>query len=374
MSGPPREKYKSRTKELLKGTGLGNQKKNTAKRRASSKPIKLNRYRKGNGLFIRIYKKARKIKPIPLFILCILLGLSVLGIFRLFFSNNSLEVFVNETSVGKAINMKLTDNELIKTLTAKLEEENDSKIKINENIKLVPARGKNDELLTDDALVSKLTKSVTYDVEAATIYINDKAYVTLADKKTAEGLLNQYKNKYVDKDVDPKNTEVSFVEKVEIKQGFVEDEKITTPDNAINVISETVKAEGKYKVAKGDYLSTIAAKHGMSLEEVCKINGITPDTIIGIGKELNVVSQKPVLSVKSVTKVVSIEPIPMPVEEQEDASYSRGVTSVVKQGKDGKKEVTRLITKINNVKQDEQKEEKILEQPVAKLVIKGTGS
>jgi len=93
---------------------------------------------------------------------------------------------------------------------------------------------------------------------------------------------------------------IDFDENVEVVQAYVDADKISTLDEAIEAVTKTSEKSKKYEVVAGDTLGAIAEKNDMSIEDIIKLNTVTiPNTsaTIRVGDEITISSPEPELSV-----------------------------------------------------------------------------
>ena len=74
------------------------------------------------------------------------------------------------------------------------------------------------------------------------------------------------------------------------------------------------------------------------------------------------------------TEVIEYEaPVPFETETREDSSMFKNESKVIQEGKDGLKLVEARLIKVNGIEQDKEViSEKVIKEPVKKIVVKGT--
>ncbi len=93
---------------------------------------------------------------------------------------------------------------------------------------------------------------------------------------------------------------IDFDENVEVVQAYVDADKISTLDEAIEAVTKTSEKSKKYEVVAGDTLGGIAEKNDMSIEDIIKLNTVTipnENATIRVGDEITISSPEPELSV-----------------------------------------------------------------------------
>ena len=110
------------------------------------------------------------------------------------------------------------------------------------------------------------------------------------------------------------------------------------------------------------------------MEELLKANpSLTLDSVLKLGQELNLTVMEPFLSVKTAENVVYTEKQEKEVIYKQDSSKPTTYKKVTQQGKDGQKEVTSQIIRINGFESEEKVvSEKTTVEPVDEIIVVGT--
>lgn len=304
-------------------------------------------------------------------IVLVLIG-TIYGLFR----KNGTEVFAGEKSIGIIKDTSVKAEDLVNTITAQLENEVNSKIKINEEVKTVPihiSRERKKDAGTLDYMIPQLRKSITYQVQAAVIMVENERAAILKNKEEAEEVYKTIQAEYME-GLDTETIEPSFVENVQTVEEFVQQNQIMTVEQAVEKLQSTTQTQKEYIAQTGDYLSVIAGKADMTLEELFAINpGVDINTKVRVGDVFNILVKKPFISVKTVETQVVTEVAPKNVQYQDDATKDKGYQKVIQKGKDGQKESTKQIIRINGLISEEKAiEEKITQEPVDEIIVRGT--
>lgn len=209
-----------------------------------------------------------------------------------------------------------------------------------------------------------------YKVEAAILMAGDQKII-LPDEKTAEAVLEKIKKQYASEE---NIVETGFVEAVSVKPAFVYATDIVSFDDAWKKLTAMKESQKTYTVEAGDSLWLIAKKNDMSIEELLKVNPtLTEDSLLQIGEELTLLVPKPMISVQTKEQIIYKEAISKPIEYRKDNDQFKDYRKVIEEGKDGVKEVTAHIIKINGYEEKrEVVEEKVLEEPKPSIVVVGT--
>ncbi|WP_318616556.1 peptidoglycan DD-metalloendopeptidase family protein [Sporosarcina sp. YIM B06819] len=124
--------------------------------------------------------------------------------------------------------------------------------------------------------------------------------------------------------------------------------EVRTVEEAVVLLNKGTLEQKNYIVKSGDVLGTIAAAHDMTTAKLLELNpGLTVDTVLQLEDELNVTVIEPYVEVEVHYETRQKEVIPHKVRTEEDSSVYKGEKKVTQEGKDGEKDVTRLIRKRN---------------------------
>ncbi len=330
------------------------------------KPVKRKKLQKRS-----ISAKNRRILALIIAILAIVLIL--LFVFR----QNGKEVFIGETSMGIVEDKSVTADSLLQTLTAQLQQEVGANVKINETIEVKPlhiSKARQKDVCQMDYLMPLLRQKVTYQVEAAAITVDGKETVIVANQQEADAVFTALQEPYKQQD-ETRNIQYSFQEDVQVVLKYVDPSQIAAKENAVQTLQSGTRVPKEYTVQSGDALYKIAAKFDMTQEELKQMNAdlIPQNGTVNVGWVLNVMAEVPMVSVKTTETVVLTEVEKYNVVYQQDSSKNKGYQKVTQQGKDGQKEVTKEIVRINGeLTSEEVVSEKITVEPIDEIVVQGT--
>ncbi len=330
------------------------------------KPVKRKKLQKRS-----ISAKNRRILALIIAILAIVLIL--LFVFR----QNGKEVFIGETSMGIVEDKSVTADSLLQTLTAQLQQEVGANVKINETIEVKPlhiSKARQKDVCQMDYLMPLLRQKVTYQVEAAAITVDGKEAVIVANQQEADAVFTTLQEPYKQQD-ETRNIQYSFQEDVQVVLKYVDPSQIAAKENAVQTLQSGTRVPKEYTVQSGDALYKIAAKFDMTQEELKQMNAdlIPQNGTVNVGWVLNVMAEVPMVSVKTTETVVLTEVEKYNVVYQQDSSKNKGYEKVTQQGKDGQKEVTKEIVRINGeLTSEEVVSEKITVEPIDEIVVQGT--
>lgn len=293
------------------------------------------------------------------------------GIFSVV-GKNATQFSVNGAVICTVKRSGVTSKDITNTVTALLADEYGSKVKINEEIVLNNVHAPKKELVTMEYALSRLKQVVTYKVEAAVITVDGEKTAVMANTESAQEVLNSIIQDYI-----PEGKEMAesgFVQNVSVDSDFVDSGEIMSAEETKKKLTVGSPVTKKYTVGTGDTIYKIAAKADITVEELLKANpSLTLDSVLKLGQELNLTVMEPFLSVKTAENVVYTEKQEKEVVYKQDSSKPTTYKKVTQQGKDGQKEVTSQIIRINGFESEEKiVSEKTTVQPVDEIIVVGT--
>ncbi|MDE6357548.1 MAG: M23 family metallopeptidase, partial [Eubacteriales bacterium] len=303
-----------------------------------------------------------------------ILGIAIIAFAIWGFTNkNAQEIFVGEKSIGIISDKNITTEELTKTALAKLKENLGTDVQVNEEITLKPIHASKKEIVSTEYALSEITKNYTFQVGATAILVDNKEIAVVKNEEEAKSVLSSIASKYITEGA-TQVSEPTFLQNVELKEKFVLEEDITESATAISLLDVNTEQGQKYSIKSGDTLYGIAINADMTMEELLKLNpGLTENSMLKIGQEINLVVPVPLLSVITYEQAVYTEAIPKTTETINNNNEYKTYRKVISAGKDGSKEVTAKITKINGVEDSREIiSEKVLAEPTVEKVEVGT--
>ncbi len=170
--------------------------------------------------------------------------------------------------------------------------------------------------------------------------------------------------------------DLDFGENVEVVQAYADPEKISTLEEAIDLVTKEQEKSKIYEVVAGDSLSVIADKNNTTIENLIALNPETiPNTkaLIRPGDEIKVNSPEPELSVVRTEEVYYEENYNKPIEYIDNDNWFTNESKVIKEPVEGFRKVVADVTYRNN--SEESREiiyEDVVVDAVAKVVERGT--
>jgi murein DD-endopeptidase MepM/ murein hydrolase activator NlpD len=244
----------------------------------------------------------------------------------------------------------------------------------------------------DQAAQIAFERRLTPYAQGVEIRVDGKLIGVVKDQATADALLNQLKEPYsklpdanavqvlsADESESDAGKEQVMIESVEFVQD-VEVRPIETAPDAIMDRREVLEAlkSGEtvgtvYVVQPGDCVSCIAEKLDISEEYIYDKNPEVRDSLLQIGQKIDLTEFVPMVSVKTVEIREEVHDVHYETQYVEDNTLKAGRTVVIQEGKEGKKQVSLRVTKIDGVEKElEIVDEQILVEPQPRIVKKGT--
>jgi len=320
------------------------------------------------GLLERI-KTDKKLQKLVAAVLC---SLIVLAVFVPIYNRSVLEVSVNGEVLG---NVK--DTIALEQIKAELEEKYKDALGVDvefvQEIKAVPIRAFGQEVDTEEDMLKKLESALSYRLKAVAINIADKEVALVKDKATAEKVLSEVKNHYIN-ETPGELVKVEVVEQVKLVERYVYPNQVIDMEDAVELILKGGVETRQYEVVQGDSLWSISRKENIPLDDLIKANPqLKSEHELALGEILNLNEIKPLLNVKLVKKVTYEESIPYKTETIRDDSLWTWDQIVKQPGEKGSKEIAAEVTFKNGIKVEETVlGEKVIKEPVNRIVARGT--
>lgn len=305
-------------------------------------------------------------------------------------SATTYQVYVNGTYAGNVTNKKIVN----RIIAEKTQQAGKFRIKSAPKVEYIPKRVFN-STANNPETIETLKDVFQIKVAAAAIVIDGNPVTYVDSEQTAQEVIKNLKLQYVSQDqleelearkasaetvLPPLKENESRLLDVRLSKGIsfeeqsIEPEKIMSLKDAVTYLQKGTLLEKKYTVQKGDAIETIAHDHGLKLNEILVLNpGLTADSILRIGEKINVTELTPFIEVMVEKETNRKESIPYTTKTVENSSKPKGQTKVKQDGKNGTQSVTYRITEQNGTESKKEiVNKKILEQPVNRLVEKGT--
>ncbi|MFJ6209714.1 peptidoglycan DD-metalloendopeptidase family protein [Lysinibacillus sp. NPDC092081] len=304
---------------------------------------------------------------------------------------------VNHVYVGNKYIDAVSNEQAIKEIIASKRKEANQQYKelsidASSSVKIIPEIVFSNQ--TKDAnILEKLEQSLVAKSPAFTLFVANKPVVSLKDTKAYEDTIRMLKLQYVSQqelnsiyvnqqstNMPPLQTgetrllDISFKQEISGTTQKVAPNAIVAPEEAVKYLMTGSLERETYKIQSGDVLGSVAQKYGLTTAELLALNpDITADTVLQIGQTLNVTVAKPLvtLEVKQEKKVTDEIPFKKIVEE--DPTMYKGEKVIKRQGVNGRKETSYLLTSENGTRIAKVAlEEEIIQQPIDEIEVVGT--
>ncbi|MDI3481077.1 MAG: hypothetical protein PWQ97_732 [Tepidanaerobacteraceae bacterium] len=300
---------------------------------------------------------------------CVLAALSTIAFI---INRNVYAVSVDGKTLGNVSDRKIVDR-IKEDLKSKYRDRLGSDIEFSQEIQVTPVRALGKKIDTEQQLFEKLDKILSVQVKAVAIEIDGQQIALVKDRQTAEAVLQEVKNYYVNQSPG-ELIKVEVSNSIELAEKFTNPERIMTAEAAKDLILKGSVEMATYKVKQGDTLWDIARAQGISLDELIKANPqLKSEDRLALGEVINLKEVKPLLNVTVTKKVTYQEPIAYKTEIIKDDNLWKWDQKVKQQGENGTKEVAAQVVYKNGVKVQQQVlGEKVLKEPVTRIVARGT--
>lgn len=305
-------------------------------------------------------------------VVCSAIALLVFTSLFIIISGSAYTVKVNGNEIGKVRNQKAVEK-AVQLLKQKYRENADAEINFISEVTFEKSRASKEEILAEEELIETLGKNLKFQVHASSIYVNGSAIASLKTRELAESLLKEIQDKSLAGEDRSKFKEISFAEKVEVKDEFVEASKIGNKDELLDFIIKGTDEVKNHKIQSGESFWSISRKYNMTLEDLIKANpGVNPEKV-KIDQVINLIVPKPLISVKTVQTITVKEKAEFDQKVEFSDSMYKDETSVKVKGQYGEKEVTADVTKVNGIETGRTViNEKMLKEPKTQIIVKGT--
>ena len=168
---------------------------------------------------------------------------------------------------------------------------------------------------------------------------------------------------------------IGFDENVEVVQAYVDGDKISTLEDAIEAVTKTSEKSKIYEVVSGDTLGGIAQKNDMTIEDIISLNASITDasSMLRVGDEITISSPEPELSVIRTERRYYEENYDAEVIYVDEDEWYTNHTEVIQQPVTGFRKVVADVTYRNAELVDTNVlYEDVAVKAVAKIVRRGT--
>ena len=207
---------------------------------------------------------------------------------------------------------------------------------------LVP--GNEDMITTKDTLTNLIISASGNQVmDADGLYIDNRF---IGSFESADNILNFLNNTLEGAKTGGENESVSFVQKIEIKNGLYPVTSLADEEKVFEKLSSLEEKEKIYIVEKGDVPGTIAEKFGMPYSKLKQLNPNIEKKLL-VGQEVLISAAVPYLGIKQTVTETYEEEIPYKVEKTINKNYNIGYSKTTQEGKNGVKQIVAKKTYVD---------------------------
>lgn len=288
----------------------------------------------------------------------------------LIYSTKAYEVKIDDKYIGVVKSQSIV-TDMLKDITSKAELRYGTQILVSNTIDFREVYLTDINKIAGDVFRKQVESNVILVSKAFAITVDGKAVAFLKDKPSAEEVLKKIKAPYIKNEED--NTNVGFLEKVNIVQREVSPKGLKEPEEVFNSIILQNDRIKKYLVQEGDTVSGIAANLGLKVKDIQKANPDISIDSISIGQELRLVVPRYVINVKQLAYKTSEEKIPFEITYEDTQGLYKGESRAKTSGVEGRKLVKTEAVIINGILEETRvAAEKVLELPKAEVALRGT--
>ncbi|MBB6695100.1 peptidoglycan DD-metalloendopeptidase family protein [Cohnella xylanilytica] len=247
----------------------------------------------------------------------------------------------------------------------------------------------------DEATLNALYANLKSHPVGVKLVINGKDVAIVKNKETANAILKRVQERFVPAQAASKSTvtalsydaskqtqtakstrvvkSVEFEEEVTTVPVDIDLTQLDDPEVVYKKLATGNPAKRTYTVQEGDCVGCIAQKMKVPTAVIYANNTWIENDQIKPGDVLDITQKNPILNVKSEEEVTEIETIDPPVEIRKSDDIKLGQSKTIREGKNGKRQVTYRLIKRNGASiEEEQVSSKVLEPAVSTIILKGT--
>ncbi len=288
---------------------------------------------------------------------------------------NGSEIFLGTESFGVIKSTTLTVDAVQDLVTAQIEQEIGTTIRLHDKIKVELMRissKREKDVCTLEYAVPKIRDAVEYDVNGSNIVIQGNTAVTVMTEKEAEAVLEAIQSEYAIES--EYKVAVDFVERVEVEQSFVSRTTPLAVEDAIKVLTTPTILKGNHTVKSGDTWNILASQYNTTTDVLLEYNQATINTKIIVGQILYVPISEPKLSVKATETVEVVTKKGKVYENQYDSSQPSTYQKIVQQGREEEiQTITETIYINGEFSEKNVISEKVIVEGIPEIILKGTG-
>lgn len=248
-----------------------------------------------------------------------------------------------------------------------------------------------------EATLTKLDGAIKAYATGTELVVNGKVVGIVKDEATAKKLVDKAKNSYIEQGTQTAtgtkklastgaanktastDKSTSKLESIKINSKIVytatetSPTKILSDEEAYKLLTIGEKEPVTYTVVEGDTVSSIAAKFGITQDEVYAKNSDIEEFTLQIGQVIRITLPEPAIDVVSVEKVSEVIPTTPQTIIRHNSQLAAGKRIVASPGKSGAKRVDYRLTKQNGEIVNEQWiGQEVVRRSAPIIIVKGT--
>lgn len=288
---------------------------------------------------------------------------------------NAYQVQVGDKVLG-VVKGKEVPGQSLEVVMASLKEQYKADVRMVTKPEVKKVRASKKKQVTADYLIAQIKDHIEYEIKMVELLVDGKSKGIFRSKAEIDQLIQRIVDKSMPKEIkDLKRiTEAKLDAEVDYKSVYVSEDQLSDPDKVYESLTKT-KEEGQiYTLVSGDNLWIVAEKNKMEMAELLDLNpGMTEESVLQIGQELNVKIDKPEVSVLIIEEYKIEEEFMQEPIVTEDAQQLVTYRKQISPGKPGIKEVTiNTIYKDGLLQETINKEIEVIDQGEAERVVVGT--
>jgi cell wall-associated NlpC family hydrolase len=284
------------------------------------------------------------------------------------------EMYVNDEQVGVIKHAAKGLNYYDKAMEA-LKEKYPEDVSILSDVYFKEADGSEAAVTGEPLIAAAIEKAVDVEIPAYAININGNTVCHVRSLDEANRVTEAVKAPFIN-EIQASGSdleEAAFAEDVRFEPVQIPIDMLVGEGEALSMLQQTTADVAEYTIQEGDTLWTVARANDMHVNDILALNPALDAENISIGDKIALTAEKMLLSVITKEKVSYQEEIPFQEETKEDKTLLQGKTKTVQEGKNGKKEIQAYVIKENGIEVSREIiGETVLEQPVNKIIAKGT--
>ena len=223
-----------------------------------------------------------------------------------------------------------------------------------------------DDILSVDDLTNLLIMTSGNELEEADgLYIQNRFVSAVTD---GEGLLDYLDGMLKEYETGEEDEVIQFVKKIQLKTGLYPLSSVEPLADVIEKISGEERGEQYYTVIEGDTPIRIAAKNGITFDELKSMN---PEVDVSLfpGDQLLISRSVPYLGIQVTKQEEYEEEIPYQIEQQTNPNEDIGWTQTLRQGEEGIRRVVAEVVMIDGIEVERNiVEREVIKQPVTQIL------